>query len=107
MKKAMISQPMGGLSDKTIKLVRDLALEELKKLGYEVINTLFVGEWNSLDNLKRRCVVQIPLYFLARSIDAMCFCNAVYFVRGWENARGCRIEHDVAVAYGLEIIYEQ
>lgn len=22
------------------------------------------------------------------------------------NARGCRIEHDAAVAYGLEIIYE-
>lgn len=24
-----------------------------------------------------------------------------------ENARGCRIEHDAAKAYGLEIIYEQ
>lgn len=25
---------------------------------------------------------------------------------GWENARGCRIEHDAAVAYGLEVLYE-
>ena len=23
------------------------------------------------------------------------------------NARGCRIEHDAAVAYGLDIIYEE
>ena len=25
---------------------------------------------------------------------------------GWENARGCKIEHEAAKAYGLEIIYE-
>lgn len=24
-----------------------------------------------------------------------------------ENARGCKIEHDAAVAYGLEVIYEE
>ena len=34
-------------------------------------------------------------------------CNAVYFCKGWENARGCKIEHDAAVAYGLKIIYEE
>lgn len=28
------------------------------------------------------------------------------FCKGWENARGCRIEHDAAVAYGLEVLYE-
>lgn len=28
------------------------------------------------------------------------------FCKGWENARGCRIEHEAAKAYGLEIIYE-
>lgn len=33
-------------------------------------------------------------------------CNAAYFCKGWENARGCRIEHDAAVAYGLEVLYE-
>lgn len=25
---------------------------------------------------------------------------------GYEKARGCRIEHDAAVAYGLEVLYE-
>lgn len=29
-----------------------------------------------------------------------------YFRKGWENACGCRIEHDAAVAYGLEVLYE-
>ncbi|WP_419040028.1 Lar family restriction alleviation protein [Parolsenella catena] len=31
--------------------------------------------------------------------------DAAYFAKGWENARGCRIEHDAAVAYGLEVLY--
>jgi len=34
-------------------------------------------------------------------------CHAAYFCRGWEQARGCQIEHAAAVAYGLEIIYEE
>lgn len=36
----------------------------------------------------------------------MSLCHAAYFCKGWENARGCRIEHDAAVAYGLEVLYE-
>ncbi len=36
----------------------------------------------------------------------MSLCHAAYFCKGWEDARGCRIEHDAAVAYGLEVLYE-
>lgn len=36
----------------------------------------------------------------------MCLVDAVYFVDGWQEARGCRIEHDAAVAYGVKRIYE-
>jgi hypothetical protein len=24
---------------------------------------------------------------------------------GWENARGCKLEHDIAKAYGVPVIY--
>ena len=34
----------------------------------------------------------------------MTLCNAVYFCKGWENARGCKIEHMCAEVYGLKII---
>jgi hypothetical protein len=27
--------------------------------------------------------------------------------KGWGNARGCKIEHEVAKAYGVDIIYEE
>ena len=52
--------------------------------------------------MEQRGVVQIPLCFLAKSLENMSLCHAAYFCKGWENARGCRIEHDAAVAYGLD-----
>ena len=106
MKKAMLSQPMGGKTDEEIIETRERAMKALKEKGFEVVNTLFTDEWYSHANMEKRGVVQIPLCFLAKSLENMSLCHAVYFCKGWENARGCRIEHDAAVAYGLEIIYE-
>ena len=104
--KAMLSQPMNGLSDKEICETRERAVKALKTKGYEIVNTLFTDEWYGRENMEKRGVVQIPLCFLAKSLENMSLCHAAYFCKGWENARGCRIEHEVAEAYGLDIIYE-
>ena len=107
MKKAMLSQPMGGKTDEEIIATREKAVSFLKSAGYEIVNTLFTDEWYSRENMEKRGVVQIPLCFLAKSLENMSLCHAAYFCKGWENARGCRIEHDAAKAYGLEVIYEE
>ena len=107
MRKAMLSQPMAGKSDNEIAATRDAAIKALNKKGYEIVNTLFTDEWYNKDQMEARGVVQIPLCFLAKSLENMSLCHAAYFCKGWENARGCKIEHDAAKAYGLEIIYEE
>lgn len=104
--KAMLSQPMDGKTNEEIIATRNNAIEMLKKQGYEIVNTLFTDEWYSKEQMEERGVVQIPLCFLAKSLENMSLCHAAYFCKGWENARGCKIEHDAAVAYGLKIIYE-
>lgn len=104
---AMVSQPMAGKTDEEITQTRERAANVLKERGYKVVNTLFTDEWYSEDSMRQRSVVQIPLNFLANSLDRMSLCHVVYFCKGWENARGCRIEHEAAKAYGLEIIYEE
>ena len=106
-KKAMLSQPMAGKSDEEIRATRERAIDALESAGYEVVNTLFTDEWYSRENMKKRGVVQIPMCFLAKSIENMSLCHAAYFCKGWEKARGCRIEHEIAKAYGVEIIYEE
>lgn len=107
MKKAMLSQPMGGKTNAEIVSARDRAIRVLREKGYEVVNTLFTDEWYRNEKMEERGVVQIPLCFLAKSIENMSLCHAAYFCKGWENARGCRIEHEAAKAYGLDIIYEE
>lgn len=105
-KKAMISQPMNGLTDEEIVKTRSKAIKHLERLGYKVVNTLFAYDWYSYLAMKGIGVVNIPLHFLAKSIEKMSHCDVAYFCYGWENYRGCRIEHEVAKAYGLDIIYE-
>lgn len=105
-KTAMLSQPMRGLTDQEIVVTRERAVNALHQLGYTVINTLFTDEWYSQDAMKNRGVKQPGLCFLAKSLENMSCCDAAYFCKGWEQARGCRIEHAAAKAYGIEIIYE-
>ena len=107
MKKAMLSQPMAGKTEEEIVATRDRAIKALEDRGYEVVNTLFTDEWYSKENMEERGVVQIPLCFLAKSLENMSLCHVAYFCKGWEKTRGCKIEHDAAVAYGLEVIYEE
>ena len=105
--RAMLSQPMAGKTDEEIIATREKAIKALENKGYEIVNTLFTDEWYKPESMEKRGVVQISLCFLAKSLESMSLCHAAYFCKGWESARGCRIEHEAAKAYGLEIIYEE
>lgn len=102
-KRVMISQPMGGLDDGKIKETRRRATENLRKEGFEVADSYFSEEWL---NVNARGVKNKSLWCLAKSIEVMSHCDAVYFCEGWEKARGCMIEREAAAAYGLEIFEE-
>ena len=105
--KAMLSQPMAGKTEEEIAVTREHAIKALQEKGYEVINTQFTDEWYSHEKMEARGVVQIPLCFLAKSLENMSLCDAAYFCKGWENTRGCKIEHEAAKAYGLTVLYEE
>lgn len=107
MAKAMISQPMAGKTEKEIVETRENAITFLKERGYDIVNTLFTDDWYSDKAMQERGVVQIPLCFLAKSLENMSKCHVAYFCKGWQAARGCRIEHEAAKAYGIAIIYEE
>lgn len=97
--KVFISQPMRGLSDEDIKANREKAISFIKdKFGEdaEVISSFFEGE-STPDN---------PLELLGHSISLLNEANYIYMCAGWEKARGCIIEHECAMRYGINIIYE-
>lgn len=99
MKKLFISQPMIGKTDEQILTERENAVEAAKKiLGDEV---------EVLDTFFGTSDMSHALEYLGESIKRMAQADAVYFAPGWGMARGCRIEHDCAVEYGVPIINDR
>lgn len=99
MKKLFISQPMKGKSDEEILETRKKAIESAERnIGepVEVIDSFFQ---NAPHDAK-------PLWFLGKSLELMADADVVYFAKGWEDARGCRVENLAALEYGIETIIE-
>lgn len=90
--RVMISQPMRGKTTEQIETERKQLVEELEKQGHEVVNTIFAEE------TPKDC--DTALYYLSKSIEAMGKVDAVVFMPGWADARGCMIENQIALAYG-------
>lgn len=103
----MLSQPMNGKTNEEIVETKERAIKTLEEKGYEVINTYFADEYYNEENIKARGFKNTPIYFSSKSLGSMAMCDAMYFCKGWENARGCKIEHEVAKEYGMEIMYEE
>jgi hypothetical protein len=104
--KAIISQPMGGLTYDEIERVRLSAIKTLEANGYIVVHVPFTNGAQQVTQMEKQGVVKPPLCLLAKALDLMSCCHTAYFCKGWKEARGCRIEHQAAKSYGLEIIYE-
>lgn len=100
MKKIFISQPMRGLSDEEILKKRHeikLKIEEVFNEPVEIIDSFF-EDFKPENN--------IPVKYLSRSIDKLADADVAYFGGSWKEARGCKIEHEIAIAYGIQTIEE-
>lgn len=99
MKKLFISQPMNGKTNDEILSVREKAIKSAEReLGepVEVIDSFFKDAPHDAR----------PLWFLGKSLELLSTADVVYFAKGWENARGCRIENQCAIDYGIDLIIE-
>ena len=102
MKKLFISQPMRGLKDEEILKIREEIKTRAERIigeEVEIINSFiedYPGEINKF----------IPVWYLGKSIQFLSQADIVYFGGDWRNARGCKIEYEIANKYGIKIIEE-
>lgn len=99
MKKLFISMPMSGLSREEIKTRMAEAQTDAERIvgePLELIDSVFEFE-TGVSNLVK-CI--------GKAIMCMADADYVYFAVGWKNARGCRVEHVVAVSYEMSILDE-
>ena len=97
MKKLFISQPMRGKSDEDILAERQKAIKSAEeKIGepVEVIDSFF----------QEAPVDAKPLWFLGKSLELLAGADIAYFAKGWQDARGCKIENTCAIEYGIPVI---
>lgn len=97
MKKLFISQPMRGKTNEEIYKERNEAIKKASELlgePVEVINSFF----------ENAPVDAKPMWFLGKSLELLADADVAYFATGWKEARGCIIEHDSAIAYGINSI---
>ena len=67
----------------------------LTGLGYDVVNPVSDGivegwEWSD---------------YMRRDIKQLCDCDYIYFIKGWENSKGCCLENSIAFQLGINVLY--
>lgn len=99
MKKLFISQPMKGKSENEIMKERESAIKRAESVigeEVEVIDSYFTEDEPQ--------GVNSGLWWLGKSLLLLATADIVYFGQGWDEARGCKIEHACAEEYGIRII---
>ena len=97
MKKLFISQPMKDKTNEEILAVREKAIASAKDMlgeDVEVIDSFFQDAPHDAR----------PLWFLGKSLELLSTADVAYFAKDWEQYRGCRIEHECAIEYGIDFI---
>ena len=95
--KIFISQPMKDLSEEEIRHNRMKAVKKIKSLygdDVEIIDSYIDGEGT-------------PLWSLGKSIELLSTADVAYFLKGWNKARGCRIEYMCASDYEIGAYFEE
>ena len=100
--KIFISQPMKDRTFDEIEIERNVMIHEIGCVypdeEIEVIDSLF-----SDDDVPEGETVG-ALWFLGESIKAMDKADLVVMAVNWQHARGCQIEHEIAVDYDKRVI---
>ena len=95
--KVFISQPMKDKTIQEIEQERKEIIEKIRKYFWEIeVIDSFIKD--APHDAK-------PLWFLGKSLELLSNADVIVLGKNRERARGCRIEHECAVQYGIKIVY--
>ena len=96
--RVFISQPMNGKTYSEIKNERKKAIEAVRKEypdeEIKIIDNLFEEDYE----------IANPMWCLGNSIESLSTADLAFFAEGWQDARGCRIEFECAMSYGIKFM---
>jgi hypothetical protein len=92
MTKIYLSGPMTGIADLNFPAF-NAAAKELRGLGYEVVNPAEINPDSSLS--WEQC--------MRADVNALCDCDVIVLMSGWENSRGAHLEVHIAHRLGIKV----
>ena len=95
MAKVYIAGPMRGYPDLNFPAFHKAA-ENLELGMWDVVNPAVLNPDPNADYVECMRI----------DIKALCDCDAIYLLRGWEMSEGANVEYNVARALKLKIIFE-
>lgn len=103
-KYAVISQPMKGIDPDKVTSQREKAEAAVRAAGYEPIDTVYEEDFTY--DVNNNNVVNPALWHMGLALMRLSKAHVIYMCDGWETTRGCLMEHQAAVAFGVDIMYE-
>lgn len=83
----------------------DLAANQLKALGYNVVNPADIGRHYGIDETAE-CPVDTVKQLLLMDLEALAECDGIFLLAGWESSRGVAVEIAFAKCFDIPV-YER
>lgn len=103
-KYAVISQPMKNVDPDKVKLQREKAETAVRAAGYEPIDTVYEADFEY--PVDSDSIVNPALWHMGLALMRLSKAHVIYMCDGWNATRGCLLEHQAAIAFGVDIMYE-
>ena len=112
-KNIFISQPMTGKSEEEILATRQKAIDKIHQLfdaDGERVN--IIASYIN-DATRKRFEERVSdninwdIYWLSKSLERLAMADMIWLCEGWEHSKGCKIELECAIQYGLVVVYPE
>ena len=110
-KNIFISQPMTGKSEEEILATRRKEIEKIHQLfdadGVEInIIASYIDDATRNEFQGRMGdAINWDIYWLSQSLQKLALADTIWLCDGWEYSKGCNVELECAIQYGLDIVY--
>ena len=112
-KNIFISQPMTGRSEEEILATRQREIEKIhQRFDADGVEINIIASY--IDDATRKHFkehvsddINWDIFWLSQSLERLAMADTIWLCDGWEYSKGCNIELECAISYGLDIVYPE
>ena len=112
-KNIFISQPMTGKSEEEILATRQKAIDRIHRLASKddeqvnIIDSYIDDATRNEFQGRMGDAINWDIYWLSQSLQKLALADTIWLCEGWEYSKGCNVELECAISYGLHIVYPE